>query len=299
MSLRSVALALSLSPATCPAIAAGAEPARVAVVPVVVAPEDPPSGASILEAVARAARHRLELALISEEETFATGSGDLADRVRDCGADVPCAAAELARLGVPYVLVVVVNTQLVPPLAGARLIDTRAGRLVAESVERVEPRPGAPASRGHGALLEGVTIRAAEVFDGGGYRVLARLTVRASPPEAVVHLASSERGDLEDRGAGDLVRPTAGVALVPPGRWRVVATAGDRSSEVVDVELGPGEERTVELSVPPETDLLASPWFWVGVGALIAAGVGAAVVLTAPADGRVICVRLEGADCDE
>lgn len=250
---------------------------RVAVVPVVVASGERPALSSITGAVAGAARYRIDLSIISEEEAFVSTS-ELAAHVRDCGPDSSCVLGELRAVGVELGLVVVVNLDLAPPLVGLQLLDTQKGKVIAESIQRLE----------HGSKELGAAIRsqADAVFDRAGYEPGGRIAVRVSPERAVVRL---EDGAVLDR-------PASSTFLLPPGRYRIRAMLDGYEDARAEVSLLARQDAEAVLQLEEKKSIFGSAWFWALIGVAAAGATTAAILATRRTD-RYVCVPLSGVDC--
>jgi hypothetical protein len=251
------------------------EPARVAVVPVIVSAAGRPTLSSVFAAVGRGARLRAELELLSEEETFVAGS-ELAGRVADCGPDAACVASEVRRLGATLGLVVVINAELTPALVGLRLIDGRSGTVIADASKNVAVEE----------VESAIRDVASELFARAGYEERARLVVRATPPGATIRV---------DGGTPD--RAAANTFIVEPGRHRVTAALEGHEDATEEVEIAAGEERELSLSLVERSSLIESPWLWLAIGAVVAGTVTVTLIATRPRD-TYICVPLDGVDCE-
>jgi hypothetical protein len=172
------------------------------------------------------------------------------------------ARAELA-------MIVLANVLVEPPLLAVRVLAPREGLLVGSSA----------APLGAERLADAVEARAAALLDEAGFRRASWLRVEVSPPDAALSID----------GVPEATR--AGRFSVPPGVY--VARAHKDGFGVVEarVNVPPGGEAEVRLSLAEETSLLASPWFWTAlVGAALVSG---AVAVYAGSRGNQ-CVCLGG-----
>ncbi|MCK6548482.1 hypothetical protein L6R52_21730, partial [Myxococcota bacterium] len=254
---------------------------RVATVPAVVPATARAEVRVIRDAVERAARGRGALSVLSEEESFAV-STELTDQVLDCGGDTACLAAALARIGVPLGLVAVLNLELEPPLLGLVLIDGRRAHVLGEDI-------GPWSAERDGALTDVVRRRAAKLFDAAGFVERARLTVVTDPPGALVRVSRAEGAVVAELRAD-------GLALAP-GRHRIDVELAGHVPVSRELELAAGADVVERIELEREGSIVSSPWLWIAVGAAIAGGAAAALVLTRSTE-RVACVPLAGVDCE-
>jgi hypothetical protein len=191
-------------------------------------------------------------------------------RVEACGGDAGCLAEELAPLGVAFGLLIVINTEVDPPLLAMRVLDVERRAIAAEAFGPI------------GSSLETASrARAEKVLDAMGLLEAGRIVVKSDGAISIVP-APIRSGD-------------DGYWVVP-GRHRVSARWGDRVTSE-DVVITAREERTVVLAPFEERSLVESPWLWIGVAAgaaAIAAGVVAAVLVRSGTD---VCLGPPDTDC--
>jgi hypothetical protein len=247
------------------------------VVPVVVSGGEKPTLSSIFRAIAEAARLRLGVSLLSEEEAFVSSSADLSERILECGPDSRCVAQQLNVFGVRLAMVVVINLDLEPALLGLQLIDSDGARPLGESIARVP--------KGE-ALDEALRDRAAAVFERAGFGKAGRISVRVDPGRASVRLLEGVAPE----------KPAGASFLVPPGRYHVQASFDGYEDGASEVTVAGGEESTVSLQLIERPKIYESIWFWALIGAVVAGGATAAIVATKRTD-RLVCAPLAGVDC--
>src|SRR5262245_47323181 len=139
-------------------------PVRLAVVPVIVASGEKPPSSTIFAAVWGAARSRINLTVMSEEEAFVSSEAELSEHVLECGADTKCVAEQLKSFGIGLGLMIVLNLDLDPPLLGLQLIDCTSGALAAESIGPLADKELAK------GLIKEIRQRAAKIFDDAGFK---------------------------------------------------------------------------------------------------------------------------------
>jgi hypothetical protein len=272
------ALALLLSClAAAPASGAGSEPARLAVLPIVLGASAGVRTAGVLDAVADAATLRPGLRAMSVDEFFSLDGQELADRARECGEDTACLTRQLEPFRASLGLVVIVNQELDPALLGLLLLDAAAGTAVTERYQQV------PASE---PMVRRIATEVSALLDERGFRQVAQLEVSVKPADAQV--------TLEPAFPPDPSRPD--LYSLPPGPYRVRARSDGHLPAEVPVTLAPGSSERVTLVLEEQRGLLASPWFWVGAAAAVV-GAGVAIGVAALPGGRpCICVVLAGED---
>lgn len=273
-----VPLALALGAAPAHAAAPTRLRDSLAVLPMVVeGPGGDSSVSAIYDAVIRATRTRLGLWVISAEEMFVASNEGLVARVRDCGSDAACIAAKLRMFDARLGLVVVLNYQLDPPVYSLQLLDTDAGRKVADRVGEV-PRGEAP--------LDVVTREADALLGAEGFVKSGRIVVDVDPPRAQLRLTP---GPEPDPG-------TPNVFTVAPGRYTVEGSLEGFSTEHTEVDVTSGETKTAKLELDEQRSLWRTPWPWVAIGAAVVGGTVAAVVVSQRPD-PCFCTTLNGQGC--
>src|SRR5262245_27566429 len=117
--------------------------AKLAVVPILLSgTHGEATSASLIDDVASVAAFRLGIRLAADDQQALAASGELAERVRDCGSDNSCIATRLRAIDARFGLVVLVNLGLDPPLIGLQLLDTDELKLVGESLGELTPAEG-------------------------------------------------------------------------------------------------------------------------------------------------------------
>lgn len=254
---------------------------KLAVLPIIIpGPHGQASLSSVIDDVSAASGLRVGLRLISQEEIFVQGSGDLGSKVRECGSDTACIANKLRAFDARLGLVVVANLVIDPPLISLQLMDTDERRMVGQSIGELDVAADKTVS---GAVRR----RAAEIFETAGYLRAGRLLVQAEPPSATIAVA----GGFEPNVG------TPNVFTLPPGKYEVRADKDgyERASGVADV-VG-GSQATLRLSLAEKTSVVKSWWFWTIIGVAVAGGTTAAVVATRPTT-RCLCVTINGIGCE-
>jgi hypothetical protein len=131
------------------------------------------------------------------------------------------------------------------------------------------------------------------VLDAKGHSRGGFIVARVFPEDAVVSIA----GPGSDAAEGTLESP--GRWIVRPGRWEVRGEKEGFARASAEVEVAAGEELPIELHLAEEGSFFSSPWFWVALGAAVAAGgATAAVIATRPERERCVCVAPPGVPCD-
>jgi hypothetical protein len=260
-------------------------PVRLAVVPVIVASRGRPPTSAVFAAVWSAARSRINLAVMSEEEAFVSSATELSDHVGDCGPDTRCVSAQLRALGIGVGLMVVLNLDLDPPLVGLQLLDCERGSLLTESIA-----PVGAAKISTETLINEIRVRASKVFDEAGFALGGRLLVKVTPAEASVRLRSNDDRAMPSE------RTSASSFFVPPGRYRVLAALDGYEDGTGDTEVRPGEETMLSVVLREKAKIYESFWFWAVIG-VAAAGATAAVVFATRRTDHFVCAPFAGADC--
>jgi len=183
-------------------------------------------------------------------------------RIDSCGADAACLAKELEPYGVTFALLLVLNSEVDPPILAVRALDVSKREIVAQELGPID-----------GSLPETLRARSAKVLDALGFKPAGRIAVK-SDGEIAVDPAPLEGGESR--------------YWVAPGRYRVTARWGDRSA-AEEVVVAAGEEREVVLIPIEQPSLIESPWLWIGVAAG-AAAIAAAIVLGTRERGTDVCL---------
>lgn len=260
----------------------GHDPAnRLALLPIVTeGPHGEASLSSIFDDVAAATSRRLGLRLISYEEMFAVSQDGLGTSVLECGPDTECIASRLRSFNARMGLVVILDFSLDPPVVSMQLLDTDAGERVADAVGELPPNDPARISAGIRAKTE-------EVLERGGYVLAGKIAVDVEPPNAVIRLAG---GVEPDTG-------TPNVFTLAPGRYVVTASAEGYEPGELEAQVTGGSSSHVTLQLSKRSSIIESPWLWIGVGAVVAGGVTAGVLLGTQKSERCLCLTLEDVPC--
>ncbi len=263
---------------------AWAEPARIALIPTVIAGEQNADPAALYRALEEAAADRPGLAPSTYAQIFLEGAEPLVSAARNCGADLPCLSRALRFSGFKLGLVAIANLALDPPVLTFSLVDAEAARSLEEGLGDVLPGTSIPVAVGRGA--EALLERA-------GHPRGARLTLLIDPPDAQVRL----------NGASSIESGPRRVWLLPAGSHVIEAWRQDYQPVRVERVLASAEAQQLELRLTKvETSNLAhSPWFW-GLVGLAAAGAATAIVLAVDPFGReptptCLCVNTTGGVC--
>lgn len=270
--------ALALAHVSALRVEAAPAPVRVAALIAVVLGDDRGDAhSSMVNArVADAFRSRLGVRLVSSEELF-VAHGQISNAVQSCGADARCTSSELRKVGADLGLIAVVNLVVEPPLISLRLVDASEERVVGVATDSSRPGPE--------AISEALRTQAGRLLDEAGFSLGARITFDTMPAGAHVEVQGFE---------AELGAPN--VFFLPPGTYLVRAMQDGFSPFETSVTLVAGESRHHALELSEDTTLFESPWFWIGLGAVVAGATATAIVLSAPRD-RCICVALPGAPC--
>ncbi|MBI4817281.1 MAG: PEGA domain-containing protein [Deltaproteobacteria bacterium] len=250
---------------------------KAALVPVVLGDDRGDAHLSVMNAkVGDAFKQRLGVRLVSSEELFVV-HGTISNAVQSCGADTRCTSAELRKVGADLGLVAVVNLVVDPPLIALRLVDAKTETVIGSATD--SSRIGAE------AVGESLRQRASQLLDDAGFGLGARVVFETIPPGAHVEV----QGFDADAGAPN-------VFFVPPGTYRVKASQEGYTALETELTAAPGETIHRALELSEDASLVQSPWFWAGIGVVVAGAVTTAIILAQPGD-RCICVALPGAPC--
>ena len=262
------------------AVLASAPPSPVAVIPQIVEAADRGgiSRAAVLDAVRAVASERVSVRVISDEELFVAGSG-LDQELANCGTDTACIATRLRATRARLALVVAVNELVRPPLVSVELLDVDVVRSAGRDASRVRTEerdaPGA------------IRARTAALLDGAGHPPSSRLAIAVEPEDAEVRI----EGEVQAPEAiGDLV--------VAPGLKRIQVRHDGYHPYDEELVCAPGALQSVDVVLDVDADPLASPWLWIGAGAVVVAGVVVAVVALQPGP-PCICAGPPGVPCPD
>lgn len=197
-----------------------------------------------------------------------------------CGTDVACIGAKARGAGVDLVLVTVVNLEIEPALIVTQLVgassDTVRQRGVAEVPHDQDLRR---------ALLDHVSAVLVEDL----HPRLGRLVVDMNPRDAALSID----------GLPPPSRMVRGGWLVEPGLHEVLATAPDHRDASAVADVPAGGEVTLSLALEPESSWVRSPWLWIAVGVVVAAGATTAALAATTGDpGVVVCHASSPARCN-
>lgn len=240
---------------------------QAAVFPVVKAPLGEFTADDVHARVESIAAARAGLSIVSRT-AFLTTPREVTRQLGDCALEAECLARVARAFTARYLVVVVANTSLEPPLVATLIIDVDEQKLLHRAVGR-EPDP---------ALLTRIEAQLEAAFDAAGFARLAKITVVAEPEDATVDIPTSVRRDDE------------GVFWVAPGDVELEVKRAGYETEHRALTLDSGGAQTIDVRLNPEGSVLSSPWLWLGVGVAVAAGVGAAVFVTRSDPAECVCV---------
>lgn len=236
----------------------GAEPPRVAILPVV----GRSSVAEVFSATEQASQLRA-VNMMSLDEYFSADGTDLSARAARCGGDARCLAEALVVFRADLGLVVIVDDQVEPPLLGVLLIESSGRRVVAERYD----------SFAGPQLARAIARQAGEVLDAADLPQLGRLEVAVTPPDAFVDIPNAKLN----------LGPK--LYLLNPGRYQVRVEAEGHQNTTRPVDIESGDIIQLDVRLKPKPSLWQSPWLWVGVAALAVGVAGAATATVLSEDG--------------
>ncbi len=239
---------------------------EVAVFPVVKAKVGEVTADDVHARVEAIASKRAGLSIVSRT-TFLTTPREVIRQLGDCALEAECLARGARAFTARYLVVVVANTALEPPLVATLLIDVDEQKLIHRAVGGAPDTP----------IFARIEDQLDAALDTAGFARLARLTVQAEPRDATVEVPASVRRDAD------------GVFWVAPGDVELDIKRVGYESEHRSIALAPGGAETIAVELNAEGSILSSPWLWIGVGVVIAAGVSVAVVAT-QTPGECACV---------
>lgn len=234
--------------------------ARLAVLPIIVAPSPDVNASKVFAAVDEAAQLRRTLRVMSIDDYFFHEGGELANRALACGEDTACIAKQLAPFDADLGLVVIINPKLDPPLLSLLLIDTKAKTVAAEAYPRTKS----------GEIFETLRTEAEKLFDKRGFGRAGRLMVRVDPSRATITI--------------DGAKPDVGTPnryTLEAGTYEVRAEAEGFAPKTAQAVVTSGMTAEVALTLEPDEPIYASPWFWAAGAAVVvgtAVGVGFATL---------------------
>ncbi len=245
--------------------------AELAVFPVVKTEAGDISADAVHARVEAIATQRAGIEVVSRSQ-FLTTPRETIRALGDCALEAACLARVARAFTARYLVVVIANTTVQPPLVGTLLIDVDEQKLVHRSLGDSTLPP-----------LRRVDEQMDDALDAAGFERLARLTVRAEPADANVLVDTAARRDAD------------GTFWVAPGDVILEVRRDGFESQQRTLVATPGGEQSVDVELSRQSSLLASPWLWIGVGVAVAAGVGAAVLVTQHEPAECACVG--PADC--
>jgi hypothetical protein len=227
--------------------------------------------ASMLESAAiAAARWFVDLAIAAPGDV----PRGLEEELRGCRNDNRCVGARLQAAGIDRALYVVANVESRPVLLSVELIAADTGRSIATELSPVR-----------GSLSDVVGLSVRRLLSSAGHSLGARLLVDPQPVDA--RLALDPAAPLEARVP----------SVVPAGRYRLLADAPGHRREERELELEPGGEVTIELTLE-EKAVLETWWLWTIVGAAVVIGAGAGIAAVEWPRKRVLVVCPGGEICE-
>lgn len=216
---------------------AALDPSPVALLPVLNGPNTAPQLAAAEAELAAAARWRPALRVLPTETNA---------RAIRCGGDVDCLAEALDSSAISFALLLIVNTEVEPPLSALRAFDVAKRKFAASETTNAPDR-------------------VARILDTLGFAEAGRLTIvhDAADAELLVEPAPLER-----------ISPNH--YWLAPGNYQLTLSAGGRRTSTLTT-IEKARETTVNLTLGAQSSLLDSPWFWTGVGAGVLAVSGAII----------------------
>ena len=242
---------------------------------------DAVSALAVFDRAARLIPYAGDLAIVPRSEMFGDGEGDLGRQLRACGAKLECSVAALRARGVGLGFEITVSLAPGSLLVSTHLID--AGTAAIVGFEVAEPEPTAKSVQGtvHHQLIA--------LLEQGGRKVGGALVVHTDPADAVVRV---------DDGTPASIGPVTGSPLrlsLPVGEHTVYAARDGYLDARTSVRLARAEDTEIRLTLE-ERSILASPWLWVAVGAVVA-GTTAALAVALGGEEVAICHARAAAQC--
>lgn len=213
------------------------------------------------------AARRAGLSIVSRT-AFLTTPNEVIRQLGDCALEAECLARAARSFTARYLIVVVANTELDPPLVATLLIDVDEQKLVHRAVGGEPNKP----------LSARIEEQVDAALDAAAFVRLARLTIQAEPRDSTIEVPGSVRREAD------------GIFWVAPGDIQLDVKRVGYETEHRSIALAPGSTETIDVALSPEASVFASPWLWLGVGAVVAAGIGAAVYATRPGADECACV---------
>lgn len=270
------ALIVSISISPAPALAA-----RLGIF-VRVTEGDRPTGIdqlALLDQIAGRAELALGLTVVRASELL---TSDVRRSVIDCGENLNCIAGKLRTAEIELGLLATIDATTDPALILVMLVDAKTAKLAGRTLDENSRDDTATIAR----LAEENGLR---LITAAGHPIGGRALLRVDPSDAAITL----------RGAQTSAPGRAGEKMqLAPGKYSAEISKPGYVPKTIDLEILAGKDLEVSTTLETESNLLISPWLWLGVGAAVIAGAAVtAVVLTqgkeAPApipgdDGRVI-----------
>jgi hypothetical protein len=245
---------------------------RVAVLPIIVAPDNVPTVSEVFKQVTDAALLRPTLAVMSIDDYYFNEGGELATRALACGSDVACIAERLVPFNADVGVIVVANLEIDPPFVSVLLVDTTRKVTIVEESGDVS---------GRAAVLSSIFERTSRAYDRAGHPRSGRLIVSVEPGRAA--LAIEGRDAKPDIGQSNAF-------TLPPGEYQVLGSADGFVPGRVPATVKSGETVTVALALEEDTSIFESPWFWIISGAVVVAGGATAAGLLLSKTEECLCV---------
>lgn len=228
--------------------------------------------------VREAARYRLGVELLSQEELFVEGGGEVQQALARCAADVGCLAGALAPTRADAALLLVAKEAGGRSVLALRAVDLRSLEIRHQAVR--------PVSSEHDPRDLAREL-AAETFERLGYEEGGLLTVHVEPPDAELLLA----GPLGERAAAG-----GRSLLLRPGLYELRASRDGYVDATRALRVEARQSAKLELTLQGSDSILESPWLWAGIGAAaLAVGVGVAVSMSS--GDRCFCAAPDPASC--
>lgn len=190
----------------------------------------------------------------------------IVESMRECNEEVECVERILRSAQIDVVVHIVANFEVDPPILSTEVQDVSSGDIIVSDVTETR--------RDVTIVKAAVDETVVHVFSSAGYEIGGQLFVDVEPKDATV--------TIDTTGFRMLLSPRRFSVPVGTVGIRAERDGYEAATRKVHVEPGATESVHLDLTPLPSESLLASPWFWVGVGAVVLVTGG--VVLAVQAD---------------
>lgn len=240
-----------------------------------------PSAAALVvrgtQATAIEAEMRAVLEFVPDLELESAPS-TLGQNATSCGSDADCIARFVAAAKLDFAVIAAAAPGNGTVGLAIQIVDARGLDRHAKHFETIDVNTS--------SLRRGVADAVRRSLEKAGFELGGRVTITSEP--AIATVTTGQR-----RSVGRLA------TALPPGEHTVRIEHPDYRTHERRLTIREGEEQSVFVELEERHSILASPWLWIGIGVVVAAGATTALVAGRRDTVNQLCVVPNaGASCD-